>query len=137
MPDMGYVVDPAWSPNGQLLAFSWRRPSGNFDIYIMDIVNRQLVELTRDARAQRAAELGAGRAAHRFRIHAQWHAADLVHAGGRQLAAATDVSKGRTNRPTGRPSKCPGLRHKFSFRAAERHDECFLEVEVTRKKKQD
>ncbi|MFY9802247.1 MAG: hypothetical protein WA211_08775 [Candidatus Acidiferrales bacterium] len=49
MPDMGYVVDPAWSPNGQLLAFSWRRPSGNFDIYIMDIVSRQLVELTRDA----------------------------------------------------------------------------------------
>ncbi|MGA7221510.1 MAG: hypothetical protein WA603_24035 [Candidatus Acidiferrales bacterium] len=48
MPDMGYVVDPAWSPNGQLLAFSWRRPSGNFDIYIMDVVNRQLVELTRD-----------------------------------------------------------------------------------------
>ncbi|MGC1796553.1 MAG: hypothetical protein WA713_10745 [Candidatus Acidiferrales bacterium] len=49
MPDMGYVVDPAWSPNGELLAFSWRRPSGNFDIYIMDIVSRQLVELTRDA----------------------------------------------------------------------------------------
>ena len=22
MPDMGYVVDPAWSPNGQLLAFA-------------------------------------------------------------------------------------------------------------------
>jgi TolB protein len=49
MPDMGYVVDPAWSPNGQLVAFSWRRPSGNFDIYVMDIVGRQLVELTRDA----------------------------------------------------------------------------------------
>ncbi|MGB0034241.1 MAG: hypothetical protein WBP79_02060 [Candidatus Acidiferrales bacterium] len=49
MPDMGYVVDPAWSPNGQLLAFSWRRPSGNFDIYVMDIVSRQLVELTRDS----------------------------------------------------------------------------------------
>ncbi|MGH9745434.1 MAG: translocation protein TolB [Candidatus Acidiferrales bacterium] len=49
MPDMGYVVDPSWSPNGQLLAFSWRRPSGNFDIYVMDIVSRQLVELTRDA----------------------------------------------------------------------------------------
>ena len=49
LPDMGYVVDPAWSPNGQLLAFSWRRPSGNYDIYVMDIVSRQLVELTRDA----------------------------------------------------------------------------------------
>ncbi|MGH9714979.1 MAG: Tol-Pal system beta propeller repeat protein TolB [Candidatus Acidiferrales bacterium] len=47
--DKGYVIDPAWSPNGQLLAFSWRRPSGNFDIYIMDIVSKQLVELTRDA----------------------------------------------------------------------------------------
>jgi TolB protein len=48
LPDMGYVIDPAWSPNGQLLAFSWRRPSGNYDIYVMEIVTRQLVELTRD-----------------------------------------------------------------------------------------
>ncbi len=48
LPDMGYVIDPAWSPNGQLLAFSWRRPSGNYDIYVMDIVTHQLVELTRD-----------------------------------------------------------------------------------------
>src|SRR5208282_257321 len=31
LPDMGYMVDPDWSPNGQLLAFSWRRPDGNFD----------------------------------------------------------------------------------------------------------
>jgi TolB protein len=48
LPDMGYVIDPAWSPNGQLLAFSWRRPSGNYDLYVMEIVTRQLVELTRD-----------------------------------------------------------------------------------------
>ena len=48
LPDMGYVIDPAWSPNGQLLAFSWRRPSGNYDIYVMDIITRQLVELTKD-----------------------------------------------------------------------------------------
>jgi TolB protein len=48
MPDMGYVIDPAWSPNGQLLAFSWRRPNGNYDIYVMDIIGRQLVELTKD-----------------------------------------------------------------------------------------
>ncbi len=48
LPDMGYVVDPAWSPNGQLLAFSWRRPTGNYDIYVMDISTHQLVELTKD-----------------------------------------------------------------------------------------
>ncbi len=49
LQDAGYVIDPAWSPNGQLLAFSWQRPNGNYDIYVMDIVNHQLVQLTRDA----------------------------------------------------------------------------------------
>ncbi len=49
VPDMGYVIDPAWSPNGQLLAFSWRRPSGNYDMYVMDLASQQLVELTKDA----------------------------------------------------------------------------------------
>jgi TolB protein len=49
LADKGYVIDPAWSPNGQLLAFSWRRPSGNYDIYAMDIATHDLVELTRDA----------------------------------------------------------------------------------------
>jgi TolB protein len=49
LPDMGYVIDPAWSPNGQLLAFSWRRPNGNYDLYVMEIVTQQLVELTRDS----------------------------------------------------------------------------------------
>jgi TolB protein len=49
VPDMGYVIDPAWSPNGQLLAFSWRRPDGNYDIYVMDVVSHQIAQLTRDA----------------------------------------------------------------------------------------
>jgi TolB protein len=49
LPDKGYLVDPAWAPNGQLLAFSWRRPTGNYDIYIMDVATRQIIELTRDA----------------------------------------------------------------------------------------
>jgi TolB protein len=48
LEDAGYVIDPAWSPNGQLLAFSWQRPDGNYDIYVMDIANHQLVQLTRD-----------------------------------------------------------------------------------------
>jgi TolB protein len=49
LQDKGYVIDPAWSPNGQLLAFSWRRPNGNYDLYVMDTATRQIVELTRDA----------------------------------------------------------------------------------------
>ena len=49
VPDKGYLVDPAWSPNGQLIAFSWRRPSGNYDIYVMDIGSRHILEITRDS----------------------------------------------------------------------------------------
>jgi TolB protein len=49
LPDKGYLVDPAWAPNGQLLAFSWRRPTGNYDIYIMDVATRQIIEVTRDS----------------------------------------------------------------------------------------
>jgi TolB protein len=48
LPDKGYVIDPAWSPNGQLMAFSWRRPSGEYDIYVMDSTTHQMLELTRD-----------------------------------------------------------------------------------------
>src|SRR3989441_5993102 len=32
LPDMGYVIDPARAPHGQLLAFRWRRPNGNYAI---------------------------------------------------------------------------------------------------------
>jgi TolB protein len=48
LEDAGYVIDPAWSPNGQLIAFSWQRPDGNYDIYLMDISTHSLVQLTRD-----------------------------------------------------------------------------------------
>lgn len=47
--DKGYVIDPAWSPNGQLLAFSWRRPNGNYDLYVTEMASHQMVQLTRDA----------------------------------------------------------------------------------------
>jgi TolB protein len=49
LPDKGYLIDPSWAPNGQLLAFSWRRPDNNYDIYIMDAATRQIIQLTRDA----------------------------------------------------------------------------------------
>jgi TolB protein len=49
LPDKGYLIDPAWSPNGQMIAFSWRRPDGNFDIYIMEPVTRDIIQITRDS----------------------------------------------------------------------------------------
>jgi|HubBroStandDraft_6_1064221.scaffolds.fasta_scaffold165949_1 TolB protein len=48
LPDKGYLIDPAWSPNGALLAFSWRRPDNNYDIYVMDPTTRSIVQITRD-----------------------------------------------------------------------------------------
>jgi len=53
MTDQGYAVSPSWSPNGQFLAFSWIRhygpgAPGAWDIYIMDIASKQIVQLTHD-----------------------------------------------------------------------------------------
>ena len=49
LPDKGYLIDPALSPNGQVLAFSWRRPDGNFDIYVMEPTTLQIINLTPDS----------------------------------------------------------------------------------------
>jgi TolB protein len=51
--DQGYAVSPAWSPNGQFLAFAWIRKygpgePGSSDIYLMDVVSKQWVQLTHD-----------------------------------------------------------------------------------------
>ncbi|GAC1506714.1 MAG: Tol-Pal system beta propeller repeat protein TolB [Terriglobales bacterium] len=51
--DQGYAVSPAWSPNGQFLAFSWIRhygpgAPGAADIYLIDIASKQWVQLTHD-----------------------------------------------------------------------------------------
>jgi len=53
MTDQGYAVSPAWSPNGQFLAFAWIRSygpgqPGASDIYLMDIASKQWVQLTHD-----------------------------------------------------------------------------------------
>lgn len=53
MTEEGYAVSPAWSPNGQFLVFAWMRhygpgAPGAQDIYIMDVVSKQWVQLTHD-----------------------------------------------------------------------------------------
>jgi TolB protein len=44
----GYVSNPAWSPNGQFVAFAWTKgyEPGNYNIFVMDIAKRVPVQLT-------------------------------------------------------------------------------------------
>lgn len=48
----GYAVSPSWSPNGQYLAFSWRRNGGGegnggaYDLYVMRLADRNYIQLT-------------------------------------------------------------------------------------------
>ncbi|MGH9534688.1 MAG: Tol-Pal system beta propeller repeat protein TolB [Terriglobales bacterium] len=48
----GYAVSPSWSPNGEALAFSWRRNgggennTGGYDIYIFNLADGSYTQLT-------------------------------------------------------------------------------------------
>lgn len=44
----GDAVNPAWSPDGQRLAFSWTRgfEPGNYNIFIMEVATQALTQLT-------------------------------------------------------------------------------------------
>ncbi|MDD5542134.1 MAG: Tol-Pal system beta propeller repeat protein TolB [Acidobacteriia bacterium] len=46
----GWVDAPSWSPDGQFIAFMWKRKSegGNFDIYILELASRHWIQLTQD-----------------------------------------------------------------------------------------
>lgn len=48
----GYAVSPSWSPNGEMLAFSWRRTGGGegnggaYDVYLWTLADRNYLQLT-------------------------------------------------------------------------------------------
>ena len=52
--DGGYAVSPSWSPNGQLLAFSWNRkygpgdPGGD-DIHVIDLTSKDYLQITHES----------------------------------------------------------------------------------------
>ena len=52
--DGGYAVSPSWSPNGQLLAFSWNRkygpgdPGGD-DIHVIDLASKDYLQVTHES----------------------------------------------------------------------------------------
>ncbi len=47
-PGEGYVANPAWSPNGQQIAFAWTKgyEPGNYNIFVMDVATKKYVQLT-------------------------------------------------------------------------------------------
>jgi TolB protein len=52
--DGGYAVSPSWSPNGQLLAFSWNRKygpgdPGGVDIHVIDIASKNWIQVTHES----------------------------------------------------------------------------------------
>ncbi len=56
MPEMitngaGEVSNPAWRSDGQMIAFAWTQgfELGGFNIFIMDVGSRELIQLTKDS----------------------------------------------------------------------------------------
>jgi TolB protein len=49
-PGGGEASNPAWSPDGQHIAFSWTRgyATGKFNVFVMDVTSRQYDQLTHD-----------------------------------------------------------------------------------------
>jgi TolB protein len=47
-PGDGEAVNPAWHPDGKIIAFAWTKgfDIGNFNIFIMDVATRQYTQLT-------------------------------------------------------------------------------------------
>ena len=44
----GYVANPSWNPNGQMIAFAWTKgfEPGSYNIFIMELASRKLTQLT-------------------------------------------------------------------------------------------
>lgn len=44
----GYVANPAWHPNGQLIGFAWTRgpEPGSYNIFVMDVATKKVSQLT-------------------------------------------------------------------------------------------
>ena len=80
----GEASNPSWHPDGQHIAFAWTRgfEPGNFNIFLMDVATREVVQLTHGVRTQRKPNMGAGRQAYRVFFAPRQFDTDILHVGG-------------------------------------------------------
>ena len=47
-PGQGQASNPAWHPNGQIMAFAWSQgfEPGKFNLFVMDVASRRYEQLT-------------------------------------------------------------------------------------------
>ncbi len=89
----GDVANPAWSPDGQIVAFAWTRgyDMGGFNIFIMDVARRAAASrLTRDNTGENENPAWAPDGLHIVFTSKRGRSTQIyTHAGGRQPRAAT------------------------------------------------
>jgi len=100
MTDQGYAVSPSWSPNGQFLAFAWRRnygpgAPGGWEHLRDGRRHKQFIQLTHDAGNNDFPNVVAGWPPHRIPAWRQWSRTDMDHASRRQQGPTPYPTRGQ------------------------------------------
>ena len=91
-------LTPAWSPDGQRIAFSSNR-DGDRDIYVMDADGKNITQLTQRQRHGLGSVVVARRPTHRIRVRPRRIHRDLCHGCRRKKHNPTHTNRPRPPQP--------------------------------------